>query len=412
MQRTIYTKAMTMKKFIIPILLLAAGCSKEAPEQPVHDYLVRAEVVNTMNKDALKNILTAQGYGQYTSLLQNDVRLLRVTYATEYPGGTKINVSGALLISENYDDRLPTVVYNHGTYGDRNSAPSVEIGGLPSMEVFLGIAIASAFNCALLIPDYIGYGESKSITHPYTHGESLGQTGLDFLRACREYMADPAVALSFNNNIFITGYSEGGYASVALHKAIDAHPAEGLKVFKTVAGAGAYDLAAFSKEVVGNPEPLGQRMLSSYLWVLGMYKTDFRYSKDYADIFSATDNALLQSIGYDLAYYRNETAGLPLHDVASQLFKPAFIAGIQDGTDTEFIRISQQNSFTDFAPKDSLIFVYGDADAWVYPVNSENVYRAMQEKGCKVKAYVQSGGDHNTTFSLYIEVVLGRFSNF
>jgi dipeptidyl aminopeptidase/acylaminoacyl peptidase len=90
------------------------------------------------------------------------------------------------------------------------------------------------------------------------------------------------------------------------------------------------------------------------------------------------------------------------------LFQPAFIAGIQDDTDTEFIRISQQNSFTDFAPKDSVIFVYGDADDWVYPVNSENAYHAMKEKGCKVKAYVQPGGDHDTTLPLFLDVLLER----
>jgi hypothetical protein len=400
---------MTGKKLLIPVLLLLAGCSKEASEQLVQDdYLVRMELVGTMNKEVLKAALTSQGYGQYAPLLQSNVRLLRAVYTTTYPEGNKINVSGALLISENYDDRFPTVVLNHGTYGNRNSAPSEEIRSIPSIDVFLGITIASVFDCALLIPDYIGYGESKSVTHPYTHGESLGQTGLDFIRACREYMADPAVALPFNGNIFVTGYSEGGYASVALHKAIDAHPAEGLKVLKTVAGAGAYDLVAFSKEIVGNLQPLGTRMLSSYLWVIGMYKNDFRYSKEYADIFSAADHALLQTIGYDLAYYKNETAKLPLHDIASELFRPGFISGILDETDTEFVRISQQNSLVDFAPKDSLIFVYGDADNWVYPVNSENAYNAMLKKGCKVKAYEVPGGDHDTTLPFYIEVVLGR----
>jgi hypothetical protein len=268
--------------------------------------------------------------------------------------------------------------------------------------------MASAFNGAVLIPDYIGYGESKAITHPYTHEWSLGQTGLDFIRAYREYAADPAVALPFNSDIFITGYSEGGFAAVALHKAIDAHPDEGLKVRKTVAGAGAYDLVAFSKEIVGNPNHLGTRMLSSYLWVIGMYKNDFRYSKEYADIFSETDHALLQTIGYDLAYYRNETAGLALHDTPLELFQPEFISGILDETDTEFIRISWENSLVDFAPKDSLIFVYGDADNWVYPVNSVNAYNAMLGKGCKVKAYVEPGGNHETTLPLYIDVVLSR----
>jgi hypothetical protein len=402
-------------KIIIPLLLLLAGCTKEVPEtpeepeQPVrNDYLVRAEEVKIMDGETLKSFLGMAGYEQYALLVKSDVRLIRVVYATEYPKGTTINVSGALLISGNYDSRFPTVLFNHGTNGDRNTAPSVEIGSMPSLEVFLGITIASAFNCAVLIPDYIGYGESKSVTHPYMHGESLGQTGLNFIRAYREYVSAPDVALPFNNNILITGYSEGGYAAVAVHKTIDAHSSEGLKVRKTVAGAGAYDLEAFSKEVLNNPNPLGTRMLSSYLWVLGMYKTDFRYSKSYADIFSEADNASLQSIGYDLAYYKNETAGLNLHDRPSELFKPGFISGVLDDTDAEFIHISQQNSLIDFTPKDSIIFVYGDADTWVYPVNSENAYSAMSAKQCPVKAYEQPGGDHKTTLPLYLDVLLER----
>jgi hypothetical protein len=399
-------------KIIIPLLLLLAGCTKEAPEQPVrNDYLVRAEAVNTMSRETLKNLLGLFGYGQYASLVKSDVRLIRVVYATEYPKGSTINVSGALLISGNYDARFPTVLFNHGTNGDRNTSPSVEISALPSLEVFLGITIASAFNCAVLIPDNIGYGESQSVTHPYMHGESLGQSGLDFIRAYREYVSAPDVALPFNNNILITGYSEGGYASVAVHKTIDAHPSEGLKVRKTIAGAGAYDLAAFSKEVLNNPNPLGTRTLSSYLWVLGMYKTDFRYSKSYADIFSEEDNTLLQSIGYDLAYYKNETAGLPLNEIPSQLFKPEFISGVLNDTDAEFIRISQQNSFIDFTPKDSIIFVYGDADTWVYPVNSVNAYNAMSAKQCPVKACLHPGGDHETTLSLYLDVLLERLQD-
>ncbi|MDR2450017.1 MAG: hypothetical protein LBD52_08690 [Prevotellaceae bacterium] len=405
-----------MKKIIIPILLLLlAGCSKETPEQPVrNNYLVQAEEVKTINKEVLKTSLEifASGqyasYRQYASLVQSGVRLLRVVYATEYPKGTTINVSGALLISENYNPRFPTLLVNHGTHGDHNSTPSVSIQSIPPMEVFLGITIASIFDCAVLIPDYIGYGESKSITHPYTHGESLGQTGLDFIRAYREYMSDPAVAMSFNNNIVITGYSEGGYASLAVHKTIDDHPSDGLKVLKTVAGAGAYDLTAFSKEILRNQNPLGTRMLSSYLWVIGMYKKDFQYSKNYADIFSETDDALLRDIGYDLAYYKNETANLPLHEISSQLFKPEFISGVLNETDAEFIHISQQNSLIDFTPKDSVIFVYGDADPWVYPVNSENAYAAMSAKHCPVKAYIQPGGDHETTVPFYVEVVLAR----
>lgn len=401
-----------MKKIFLPILplLLLAGCAKESHDQPEHRYLVQAEAVSAMPKETIKLALTLAGFGQYAPLMQSDVRTLRVVYATEYPKGTKINVSGALFIADSYSARFPTVIYNHGTNSNRNSAPSLEMQNLLSQDILLGAAVAAAFGCAVLIPDYVGYGESKAVTHPYMHGESLGQAGLDFIRAYREYAATPAAGLSFNSSIFVTGYSEGGYAAVALHKAIDAHPSEGLTVLKTVAGAGAYDLVAFSKEVIANPDPLGAQMLSSYLWVIGTYKTDFRYSKSYANIFSEADNALLASISYDLAYSRNATAGLPLHDVASQLFQPEFIAGILNETDTEFINISRQNSLADFAPKDSLIFVYGDADEWVYPVNSINTYQAMLAKGCKVRAYVQPNGTHSTTLPLYVEVLLARLA--
>jgi hypothetical protein len=403
---------MYMKKLIFPMLLwLAVGCSKETPEPPVQNkYLVRTETATTVTKEMLQFVLGSQGYGQYAALLQSNVRTLRVVYATEYPKGNRIHVSGALLISENYNPRFPVVVLNHSTYENRHEAPSREIENVSSlgMEVFLGMAIASAFNGALLMPDYVGYAESQAITHPYMHGESLGQVGLDFVRAFREYAADPAVALPFNPEVFIAGYSEGGYAAVALHKAIDALPERELTVYKNVAGSGAYDLEAFSKAVMSNPQPLGLRVVASYLWTIGMYKHDFHYAKAYADIFSEADDALLRSIGYDLAYYSIETAGLPVHEMVAELFHPAFIAGILDDTDTDFLRISRANSLVDFAPKDSLIFVWGDADNWVYPVNSENAFEAMHNKGCKVASFVQPGGDHMTTQNLFIEVLLGR----
>ena len=81
-----------MKKIIImiiPLLLLAAGCSNETPEQPIRNgQLVQQEEVNTIDRETLKSALTTQGYGLFAAFLQSDVRLIRVTYTTEYPKGT------------------------------------------------------------------------------------------------------------------------------------------------------------------------------------------------------------------------------------------------------------------------------------------------------------------------------------
>lgn len=401
------------KMMIIPLLLFVAGCGNETPEPPVEKkYLVQTEeVANPVTKEMLQVILNGQaGYGQLAMLLQSNVRMLSVTYTTEHPKGNPLNVSGALLISEDYSADFPTVVFNHGTYFDSNSAPSVDIGKLftpganeqSAADMIFGLALASAFNCAVLLPDYIGYGESKSVIHPYVHVESLGQTGLDFIRAFREYMASSKV--NAGDRVFITGYSEGGTAALALHKAIDAHPEEGLKVAGNVAGSGVYDMLESYRAFLGNPNPVDPSMLSTYLWVLGMFKEEFKYSKDWENIFSETDHATLQGIEYDLSY--SNSLGLELSDIASELLHPDFIAGVQEGTDTEFINIMRQNSLVDFAPKDSLIFVYGSADNWVYPINSKNAYNKMREKGCKVEARVVTGGDHMTTIPEYIKVLV------
>jgi hypothetical protein len=114
----------------------------------------------------------------------------------------------------------------------------------------------------------------------------------------------------------------------------------------------------------------------------------------------------LNTLEYDFAYYKAEP--LQISDVPVSLFQPEFSKSILGDMDAEFITIARKNSFNDFVPHDSLIFVYGDNDQWVFPVNTERTYADMLKNGGKVKAYLQPGGDHETTLNLYLSVVLDR----
>jgi len=396
-------------------LLFLAACSKDnAPgKQSTNSYLISATQAGEVQPATLQTLLAADpgyGYAKYASLPKTHVTLYRVSYKTQYPEGKTITASGVFFIPDNYNAALPAVVYTHGTIG-KGDTPSAHLNAPLNytMEVMLCAVACSSFGCAVVMPDYVGYGDSQSIVHPYIHGQSLGQASFDMVQAFREYAAK--AGLPFDGQLLITGYSEGGYAAVALQKKVQESSGSGLHAVKTVAGSGPYDNVAFAQELLSQNAPLDPTMMATYLWAMYMYKTDFGYSKSYAQIFSDADNALLQSTGYNLAYLApvNLTA---LDTNPAQLFRPEFISGVVGdtgtGTDTEFLNILSENSLTDFAPADSLVLVCGSADNFVYPVNTLNAYNAMHDKGCKVQMYEFTGTDHDTTLPCYLDILLGR----
>ncbi len=388
-----------MRKFFVVLLLpVLMACSS-----PNINYLVNREKSMVLSKDSIISLLTRKGYEAFAPLMSTNVTLYKVTYTTEYPQGTFIQASGVIFVPDSLDAAFPTVVYTHGTCLQQE-APSLLADSVNKYNngMLTALALASAYHCVVLEPDYIGYGASAFITHPYLHKVSLAQSCMDIIKAYRENAGKQA--LPFNNNIVVTGYSEGGYTAVALHEKIQETPAAGFTVKKTVAGSGPYDNTAIALELMTKSTDLNPVEVSSFLWVLEMFKTDYHYSKPYSDIFSEEDNALLKAQDYNLAYLAPVQYGL--HSNPALLFKPELVTGVLDGTEQELLTISKENSLVEFAPKDSLIFVYGGADTWVYPVNTENAYNAMSAKGCKVKKYYDPAGTHPSVYALYLKVLM------
>ncbi len=391
---------------ILSIVILFASCSKDKnSDTPI--YLEEAKKTGGVSKELLKQALIQQGLEAYASLPQSAITTYAVTYKTKYPSDKTITASGVFIVPANVNTSFPLVVYTHGTITE-DDAPSLKTASIfqYSQDVFLATLIASSFNCIVLLPDYIGYNASANITHPYIHGPSLAQASIDLIQAYREFAF--MNSLPFRKDLFITGYSEGGYAAVAVQKAVQELYGSNLFIEKTVAGSGPYDNVSFAKAFLAKDTILGIYEVGSYLWAIDMFKRDYNYSKSYSDIFSEEDNQILRNDNYDLGYFH--PSYLPIHTNPKKLFNPAFINGILDNSDTEFLEATRQNSLMDFTPTDSLIFVYGAADTWVYPINTLNAYNAMSAKGCKVAIYEDPEGDHYTTMNLYLQVLLNSLT--
>jgi hypothetical protein len=395
------------------IIIITSACSRDDDARQV-EYLVDVVEKASLPKAVLAMgvlSLTDSAGSKYLPLLKNDISIKRITYKTRY-NGQDVNASGLLFTSGSLNPHLPTIIYAHATM-KREEAPSA-FSSVMNMgaETFMCGIWASMFDCAVLMPDYIGYGESKGVVHPYIHVETLGQASLDLILACREYAYGDGGDGFFNSSIFIAGYSEGAHAALALQKRIQESPAAGLRVEKTLAGSGPYDNVAFAKELLSKSVELDKNMIDSYLWAMYMYKTSYGYSKDYADIFSEADNALLGEHGYSLAY-KYPLENIPsLNSNPHLLFKQEFIDDVINEADEEFIAILRKNSFVDFTPTDSLIFIYGADDEMVYPSNTINTFNRMKSRGCKVLSYEVADGSHLSTMYTFIDVFIERYRRY
>jgi hypothetical protein len=164
------------------------------------------------------------------------VRNLKVTYSTTDAFGQPDTASGLLCIPMEESLVFPTAVYSHGTVAERTAVPST----LSTQERFLPQALAANgfITCA---PDYIGLGESDGI-HPYVHAATEASAGRDMLIAVKKWLEQEGIRE--NGQVFLTGYSQGGHATAALHRDISTNPGDdGLEVTAASHLSGPYSIS-------------------------------------------------------------------------------------------------------------------------------------------------------------------------
>jgi len=139
-------------------------------------------------------------------------RVYKVLYNTKHISTEIDTASGLVCLPIEQGRIFPSLVYQHGTANSRDAVPSRDV------ESSIGKIMAS-LGYASALPDYLGLGDSKGI-HPYIHPESEASAGADLIIALREIAEEENVVL--NNQLFLTGYSQGGHASAALQRDVEA----------------------------------------------------------------------------------------------------------------------------------------------------------------------------------------------
>ncbi|QTD45604.1 alpha/beta hydrolase family protein [Ottowia testudinis] len=174
----------------------------------------------------------------------------RLTYTTTGQDGAAVTASGLVSVPKKAEGAAsPVISYQHATTFHDNQAPANKVEAVepPLVLASLGYIVVS--------PDYVGFGASKGVEHPYLTSAPTARSVLDMLAAAETWRRQNGVA--DNRQLFLAGYSEGGYATMAAHRAIERqNGALKAQLQAAVPGAGPYDVLKTLDEQLGRVRAL------------------------------------------------------------------------------------------------------------------------------------------------------------
>ncbi len=163
----------------------------------------------------------------------NKVKQIAGTYTGHDVDGSPLTLSGKVVVPSSGEVKN-IIVVSHYTIGAAHEAPS---------ECFPFEGTLAAKGYAVVIADYIGYGVTSHMIHPYLHARSTSRSVVDFVRAVRPYLEHIGKKPK-HDELILMGYSQGGATTLAVMRMMENDFEGEFKIKKVYAGAGPYDLNA------------------------------------------------------------------------------------------------------------------------------------------------------------------------
>lgn len=190
------------------------------------------------------------------------VRVEYMQYDTVDVKGNKTDATGAVFIPTGTDasciGNRPIVLNAHGT-ATTKAYNFAEVGNANNEAGPAATLLAALFagqGYVVVSPNYAGYDKSSLAYHPYLNAQQQSHEMADALKAGREVVrrTSSATNVADNGKLFITGYSQGGYVTMATTRYL-----ETLKEPVTAALpiSGPYAMEAFGDVVFGGKVMLG-----------------------------------------------------------------------------------------------------------------------------------------------------------
>ncbi|HOO99121.1 MAG TPA: alpha/beta hydrolase [Bacteroidales bacterium] len=351
--------------------LLISSCAKDDD----YEYFIGASQVVSYSSAAIETMmgLAVQAWPDLQDLdpyIDDGVRVYRLEYRTILKG-KNIEASGLVSIPAT-PGNYPVISFQNGTNTLNSNCPSEN----PTDYFYQLVEFVASMGFIVVIPDYIGFGSSADMPHPYLLKVPTIESVCMMLQAVAEATGEFG-DVSVKNEYYLIGYSEGGLATFNSHCELESdHAHYGLNLKGSACGAGPYDLEQMMVDMrtaVSYPVP-------AYIGYIINAWTYYDYIENSVPELLKEPYATRLATLFDGNHSISEinaqlTTSIP--DLLTDEFR-------NNGSSQAFESVTFSmgwNSAMAYKSEIPLLFVHGDADTQVDVSNTESLYDLMILQG-------------------------------
>lgn len=395
-------KVLNSKKWLLLIVVFTGlflnSCKENnEPETTDYEYYVSNQYKSEITAQTINiKLLFAQAefpeipqLSTFAAKVTNDILVHKVIYKTSLQG-KNIKASGLVYLPKTAGN-YPVMSFQNGTNTVNSDAPSESSGS----DNWLMLQALASMGFIVVVPDYIGFGESANLPHPYLHAESTTQSILDMLRAVNELTAEDKVEAKPTKDLFIFGYSQGGWATMQLQREIEKNHSEEFDLVASSCAAGPYSIGFMNDFIAKSaeyPMPyfLGYLLNSYHSLELFPNKLNELFQEPYATKIPTLYNGTNTGGTINAALTTNMT------NLLTSEFRTGF------DTNTKFAGLKSAfiaNSVVPWNISTPTRLYHGSADELIPPALSTKMLQDLKTAGTpneKIELIVIPGATHTT----------------
>lgn len=287
------------------------------------------------------------------------VVLYMMEYWTVGSQGEHTLASGAIGIPQPAIAEFSIVSLQSATTVQRTSVPSR--GGVA--QTLIGM-LFSADGYVTVMPDMIGLGSSMEF-HPYLVADQSATTVIDLLRAVNRWSTTESWNLS--RDVYLAGYSSGGYVTMATHRAIEAEYSDEFTVAASAPMAGPYDLSGTMLKLILREEPYGQPYFLPY--VLLSYNHTYNLYNSPSDFLLSPYDEILPPL-FDGTHTSSEINEV-MPDIPIHIIRNDVLQSVREDNDHQIVQRLRENDLINWSPRSKIRLYHCAADELIPIENSQ-----------------------------------------